>query len=219
MLDKIQQQKKAAGEYAASLVENGMVVGLGTGSTVRYFVDRLGERVANEGLDIVGVTTSNRTAHQARCLGIPLADVDAVDPQLNGIKGGGAALLYEKVVAKNSKRNIWIVDGSKQHAELGHFPLPVEVVSYGEQQLCRLFKKHNLNPILRLDEDGRPLTTDNGNNIIDLHLDTIPFPEELATWLSNQVGVVEHGLFLNVCDEVIVGGDEIQVLKRDMAKN
>ena len=152
MLDKIQQQKKAAGEYAASLVENGMVVGLGTGSTVRYFVDRLGERVANEGLDIVGVTTSNRTAHQARCLGIPLADVDAVDyidltvdgadavdPQLNGIKGGGAALLYEKVVAKNSKRNIWIVDGSKQHAELGHFPLPVEVVSYGEQQLCRCF--------------------------------------------------------------------------------
>ena len=79
MLDKIQQQKEAAGEYAASLVENGMVVGLGTGSTVRYFVDRLGERVANEGLDIAGVTTSNRTAHQARCLGISLADVDAVD--------------------------------------------------------------------------------------------------------------------------------------------
>lgn len=220
------EQKRAVGKYAATLIENGMVVGLGTGSTVKFFVEELGRRVNEEGLDIVGVTTSTRTAEQARTLGIALADVDdvdhiditvdgadVVDAQLNGIKGGGAALLYEKVVAKNSRRNVWIVDASKVHEALGHFPLPVEVVTYGAEQLCRVFDNHGLHPVLRRTADGEPVKTDNGNEIVDLHLDTIPFPSELANWLANQVGVIEHGLFLNVADEVIVGGDEIQVLK------
>ena len=166
------EQKRAAGKYAATLIENGMVVGLGTGSTVKFFVEELGRRVNEEGLDIVGVTTSTRTAEQARTLGIALADVDdvdhiditvdgadVVDAQLNGIKGGGAALLYEKVVAKNSRRNVWIVDASKVHEELGHFPLPVEVVTYGAEQLCRVFDNHGLHPVLRRTADGEPVKT------------------------------------------------------------
>lgn len=221
-------QKKAAGEYAASLVENKMVVGLGTGSTVKFFVDELGRRVNEEGLDIIGVTTSNRTTKQAEGLGIVVKKVDEVDSidltvdgadivdaKLNGIKGGGAALLFEKVVAQASKKNIWIVDESKVHEKLGHFPLPVEVTIYGHQQLLNRFAAKGLNPKLRLTEDGQPLVTDGGHYIIDLDLDIIENPEELDLYLKAQAGVVEDGLFLNIAKEVIVGGEEIKTIVRD----
>ncbi|MDR3190315.1 MAG: ribose-5-phosphate isomerase RpiA [Lactobacillaceae bacterium] len=221
------QQKQQVGEYVAQLVPNHCVVGLGTGSTVRFFVEALGRRVQTEGLQITGVTTSNKTAKLATELGIPLADVDAVDyieltidgadrvdQQLRGIKGGGAALLYEKIVAANSRKNIWIVDESKVCDTLGGFPLPVEVIAYGAEHLMQLFAEEGLYPSLRTTSEGTPLITDNGNQIIDLHLDVIEEPENLAAWLANQVGVVEHGIFLDLCDEVIVGGNEIRVLKK-----
>lgn len=221
------EQKKQVGKYAASLVEDKMTVGLGTGSTVKFFVDALAERVKNEGLDIIGVTTSNRTAEQATSLGIKIVDLDAVESidltidgadrvnqQLDGIKGGGAALLFEKIVAINSKQNIWIVDETKLADPLGGFPLPVEVVTYGVGHLIELFAKADLHPVLRKDAAGETVVTDNGNYIIDLHLDQIENPVELADWLAQQVGVIEHGLFINIANHVIVAGEEIKVLDR-----
>lgn len=223
----IQAQKQQVGIYAAQLVENNTVVGLGTGSTVKFFVDALAERVQKEGLQIIGVTTSTRTAEQARSLGIKIVDLDEVesidltidgadrvDNDLNGIKGGGAALLFEKIVAINSKRNVWIIDNTKIANPLGGFPLPVEVVKYGVKHLLNKFAEANLNPVLRVNEDGSTVETDNGGYIIDLHLDVIEKPEELANWLSNQVGVVEHGLFIGIANEVIIAGDEIKTMHR-----
>ena len=139
--------KELVGKKAAEYVESGMTVGLGTGSTAYYFVEEIGRRVKEEGLEIVGVTTSLATKKQAEALGIPLKSVDEVDyidvtidgadeiaPDFSGIKGGGGALLFEKIVAEQSKSVIWIVDESKMVDYLGRFPLPVEVVPYGSEQ-------------------------------------------------------------------------------------
>ena len=141
--------KELVGKKAAEYVESGMTVGLGTGSTAYYFVEEIGRRVKEEGLEIVGVTTSLATKKQAEALGIPLKSVDEVDyidvtidgadeiaPDFSGIKGGGGALLFEKIVAEQSKSVIWIVDESKMVDYLGRFPLPVEVVPYGSLQMC-----------------------------------------------------------------------------------
>lgn len=215
--------KKKAAEFAAQYIEEGMTVGLGTGSTVAFFLDALAEKK----IDFTGVTTSNRTAARGAELGMKIVDVDEVDhidvtvdgadevdTYLNGIKGGGAALLMEKIVAKNSTKNIWIVDQSKVKPVLGTFPLPVEVVPYGSGQLARKFEKDGLNPTLRLDQEGKTLVTDGGHYILDLHLSGMDSPERLSDYLSNEVGVVDHGLFLNTADIVIVGGDEIEVKER-----
>ena len=146
--------KEQVGIKAAEFVKDGMIVGLGTGSTAYYFVAELGRRIKEEGLQITAVTTSSVTYDQAESLGIPLKAIDdvevvdvtvdgadEVDPQLNGIKGGGGALLMEKIVATNSKDCIWIVDESKQVATLGAFKLPVEVVQYGAENLFRHFEQ------------------------------------------------------------------------------
>lgn len=223
----VTEQKRQVGKYAAGLVEDHMTVGLGTGSTVKFFVDALAERVNNEGLNIIGVTTSVRTAEQAQSLGIKIVDLDDVDEidltvdgadrvnkNLDGIKGGGAALLFEKIVAINSKKNVWIVDETKLADPLGGFPLPVEVVTYGVGHLNTLFANEGLKPVLRTDAAGETVVTDNGNYIIDLHLDTVEKPVELADWLSKQVGVIEHGLFINIANRVIVAGEEIKILDR-----
>ena len=145
--------KELVGKKAAEYVESGMTVGLGTGSTAYYFVEEIGRRVKEEGLEIVGVTTSLATKKQAEALGIPLKSVDEVDyidvtidgadeiaPDFSGIKGGGGALLFEKIVAEQSKSVIWIVDESKMVDYLGRFPLPVEVVPYGSLQLFKRFE-------------------------------------------------------------------------------
>ena len=210
--------KQMVGIESAKYVKDGMTVGLGTGSTAYFMVEEIGRRMKEEGLNIVGVTTSKATEKQASELGIPLKSIDEVDhvdltidgadeisKDFQGIKGGGAALLFEKIVATYSKENIWIVDESKMVEHLGKFPLPVEVIPYGSQQVFNQFKEQNFNPKFRTTEDGSLLLTDSQNYIIDLYLETIENPKELAALLDTQVGVVEHGLFLDITTKVIVG--------------
>lgn len=210
--------KEMVGKLAATYVSDGMTVGLGTGSTAFYMVEEVGRRVKEEGLKIIGVTTSKETAAHAEKLGIPLKSIDEVDfvdvtidgadeisADFQGIKGGGAALLFEKIVATYSKKVIWIVDESKMVTHLGKFPLPVEVIPYGSKQLEKLFIKNNWHPVLRKDAKGHNVLTDSNNYILDLHLEKIAQPEKLALELSQLPGVVEHGLFLNRVHTVIVG--------------
>ncbi|MDF7663481.1 ribose-5-phosphate isomerase RpiA [Bifidobacterium sp. ESL0763] len=219
-MDKQQQDalKKAAGIEGAKFIEDGMIAGLGTGSTVRFLVDELGRRTQEEGLKFTGVTTSRRTAEQARGYGIEIVDIDdvdhidlaidgadEVDKDFNGIKGGGAALLWEKIVNENSDYNIWIVDESKVVDTIGAFPLPVEVIPYGAGHVIKRFEAKGYQPVLRLDAEGNDVRTDENNYIVDLHLGRIDHPQELAEDLINTVGVVEHGLFLDRVNKVIVG--------------
>ena len=218
--------KKQAGIKAAEFVQDGMIVGLGTGSTAYYFVEEIGRRIKEEGLSITGVTTSSQTTKPALGLGIPLKSIDdvdgvdvtvdgadEVDPNFNGIKGGGGALLMEKVVGMATKDYIWVVDESKLVDPLGSFKLPVEVVQYGSERLFRLFSDKGYKPSFR-EKDGLRFVTDMQNFIIDLDLGTIPDPEKLADELDHQVGVVEHGLFNGMVDKVIVAGQSgIQILK------
>ena len=212
--------KEQVGIKAAEFVTDGMIVGLGTGSTAYYFVAELGRRIKEEGLQITAVTTSSVTYEQAEGLGIPLKAIDdvevvdltvdgadEVDSALNGIKGGGGALLTEKIVATNSKDCIWIVDESKQVETLGAFKLPVEVVQYGAENLFRHFEKKGYSPAYR-EKDGQRFVTDQGNFIIDLDLKVIPDTEALAEELDRTVGVVDHGLFLGMVSKVIVGTPE-----------
>ena len=220
IMDKATQDalKKAAGVQAAQLIQDGMTAGLGTGSTVRFLVDELGRRMQEEGLKFTGVTTSRRTQEQAEGYGIKIVAVDdvdqiditidgadEVDKNFNGIKGGGAALLWEKIVATNSKKIIWIVDESKVVDTIGKFPLPVEVIPFGAGHVVKRFEKRGYKPVLRLDAEGKEVLTDEKNFVVDLHLDRIEHPQELAQDLITTVGVVEHGLFLNMVDTVIVG--------------
>ncbi len=215
-MDKV---KERVGRQAADYVEDGMVVGLGTGSTAYWFVDELGKRLEAGTLkDIVGVTTSRRTTHQANQLGIPLKDIDDIarvdvvvdgadecNMDFNGIKGGGGALLQEKIVAQYSNKVVWVVDESKMVKELGAFPLPVEIVPFGSWRLFHEFKKANLNPSFRKSGDDSLYVTDSGNYIIDLDLQLIHQPEAFSHHLKSIVGVVEHGLFMNYADTILVG--------------
>lgn len=211
--------KAQVGAEAVKYIKDGMIVGLGTGSTVRYMVDALGKRVKEEGLNIVGVTTSNRTTKQAESLGITIRDIDdvdhidlcidgadEVDDDFNGIKGGGGALLWEKIVNNASEKKIWIVDQSKLVHRIGKFGVPVEVIPFGAQHVFNRFEKAGYNPQWRMDGDQR-YRTDEHNFIIDLKVGEISDPHALAEDLIHTVGVVEHGLFLNRVDMVIVGRD------------
>ena len=213
--------KELVGIEAAKFVKDGMTVGLGTGSTAYYLVKELGRRVNEEGLKITGVVTSSKTEQQAKELGIPLKaidDVESVDLTIDGtdeisddfqgIKGGGAALLFEKVVATYSKDCIWIVDESKMVNKLGNFPLPVEVVPFGSHNVFRLFESKGYKPTWRMTDSNELLTTDGGHYIIDLHLEVIEDPHALAAELDKCVGVVEHGLFIDKISRVIVGTPE-----------
>ena len=180
-MDKAQQDalKKAAGIEAAKLIQNGMIAGLGTGSTVRFLVDELGRRVKEEGLEFTGVTTSRRTQEQAEGYGIKIVNIDdvdhidvtidgadEVDKNFNGIKGGGAALLWEKIVATNSNKIVWIVDESKVVDTIGKFPLPVEVIPFGAGQVVKKFEAKGYKPVLRLDANGEPVRTDENNYVV-----------------------------------------------------
>ncbi|QDJ16095.1 ribose-5-phosphate isomerase RpiA [Lactiplantibacillus plantarum] len=211
------QLKQLVGQKAVEYIQDGMQVGLGTGSTVKFMVDALGERVKNEHLNIVGVSTSDRTAAQAKALGIPMKSVDEVDhldltidgadeiaDDFQGVKGGGAALLFEKIVAINSDKVMWIVDESKMVHQLGAFGLPVEVIPYGSQHVFEKMAARGYNPVFRKVNDEL-VRTDSNNIIIDLHIDPITDPHALAEDLIHMVGVVEHGLFLDMVNTVIVG--------------
>ncbi|UQS83952.1 ribose-5-phosphate isomerase RpiA [Bombilactobacillus thymidiniphilus] len=210
--------KQDAGVKAVDFIKSGMTIGLGTGSTVTYLVEELGKRVQSGQLDVDCVATSQRTFEQASNLGIKmhaLSDVnqidltidgaDEIDLNFQGIKGGGAAQTYEKIVALNSQKNIWIVDESKMVDQLGAFPLPLEVVPFGWKQLFDRLHKENLNPHLRCDEKHQPILTDMNNYVIDLYLQKIMHPHLLANWLNQQTGIIEHGLFLDLVNTVIVG--------------
>ncbi|MFD1465347.1 ribose-5-phosphate isomerase RpiA [Lapidilactobacillus mulanensis] len=210
--------KKAAAEQAAQFVEDGMMLGLGTGSTVFFLVEAIAKRVKEEHLHITGVATSSRTAQQATELGIKMIDIndaptldltidgaDEIDANFQGIKGGGAAHLLEKIVALNSKRNVWIVDQSKLVQNLGAFPLPLEVIPFGSNKLFQRLAAENLQPEYRLNANGERMRTHNKNFVIDLHIGVIEHPHLLGDWLDHQTGIVEHGLFLDVVSQVVVG--------------
>jgi ribose 5-phosphate isomerase A len=226
-------QKRAAAARAVEFVRPGMKLGLGTGSTAKHFVDLLGERV-KAGLDVICVPTSEATHAQAKSLGIPLTTLDdtpaldltvdgadEIDPKLNLIKGGGGALLREKIVAAASARMIVISDPSKLVQTLGRFPLPVEVTPFGytatriavEKAISSLQKPGTLS--LRKGKDGHPFVTDGGHWIIDAALARIDDPEAMAHALSGIPGVMEHGLFVGLAALVIIGGpDGIKILER-----
>jgi ribose 5-phosphate isomerase A len=209
-------RKKLAGEKAVQYVKDGMLVGLGTGSTVFWTIKRLGELVKN-GLEIHGVPTSKNTEKLAKEVGIPLttmADVNELDLTIDGadevshdldlIKGGGGALLREKMVASISRRLIIVVDDSKCVPIFGKFPLPVEVVPFGVEITSKQLSVLGCIPILRT-ENNVPFITDNGNYIQDCHFSSIPEPHELNRILNMIPGVVENGLFVNMVDTVVVG--------------
>ena len=208
MADELNPLKRLAAESAVTQVADGMVVGLGTGSTAEFVLQALAARI-REGLRITGVPTSERTAARARELGIPLAvDVatdiaidgaDEVDPQLNLIKGRGGALLREKIVAQSSSRFIVVVDESKLVARLGVGLLPIEVVQFGWQATARRILQIGGKP------QRRDLVTDNSNYILDCAFGLIETPESLASELDRITGVVEHGLFIGITTEVHVG--------------
>ena len=200
-----------------------MIVGLGTGSTVFYFVHALADRV-KEGLNIQMVSTSIQTVELAKSLGLNIKEleeidhidlavdgVDEIDKNFNAIKGGGAALFREKIVADIAKEVIWIYDESKDVEKLGKFNLPVEILPFGYSHTVRKLTEAGLNPVIRK-KDGEILITDNHNYIADLHLGYGFDIEEVKQKLANIVGVVEHGLFLNMCKLCIKGTPEGAVI-------
>lgn len=215
--------KEVVGKEAVKYVEDGMIVGLGTGSTVFYFVHALADRV-KEGLNIQMVSTSIQTVELAKSLGLNIKEleeidhidlavdgVDEIDKNFNAIKGGGAALFREKIVADIAEEVIWIYDESKDVEKLGEFNLPVEILPFGYSHTVRKLTEAGLNPVLRK-KDGEILITDNHNYIADLHLGYGFDIEEVKEKLANIVGVVEHGLFLNMCKLCIKGTPEGAVI-------
>ena len=223
--------KRQAAARALELVRPGMRLGLGTGSTAKHFVDLLGRRVA-EGLDVICVATSEATQAQALSLNIPMSTLDEtpaldltvdgaveVDPQLRLIKGGGAALLREKIVAAASARMIVIADDGKLVPTLGRFPLPIEVVPFGLEATRRAVVAAIAASgaagklTLRTRPDGDTLVTDGGHFILDAHLGAIERPELLAQALNMVPGVVEHGLFIGLASgAILAGADGLRLL-------
>ncbi|HME85995.1 MAG TPA: ribose-5-phosphate isomerase RpiA [Roseiarcus sp.] len=225
------RRKREAAQRALGLVEPGMRLGLGSGTTARCFVDLVGDKVA-AGLNVRCVATSEATAAQAKARGIPLATLDElpeldltvdgadeIDPELRLIKGGGGALLREKIVAAASRRMAVIADATKLVSCLGAFPLPVEVVPFGlaatRRHIERAFAGLSLAGPVRLRGEAAPFVTDGGHYILDCSLGAIADPESLAEALSRIPGVVEHGLFIDYARTAIIAGAEgVKVLDR-----
>jgi ribose 5-phosphate isomerase A len=212
----ITDEKRIAAQKAVGFIESEMIVGLGTGSTVKFMVEGLAEKVKS-GLAVTTVSTSVDTSKLAESLGITVTNlsdvnrinltidgVDEVDAKLNGIKGGGGALLYEKIVASSSERNIWIVDSTKYVEQLGKFPIPVEVVPFGAGHTFNKLAALGYTPKFRLNK-GQNYVTDGKNQIIDLHPGMIKDPIKLNDELLLIPGIIETGLFINICDILIIG--------------
>jgi ribose 5-phosphate isomerase A len=221
------QEKEAAARASLRFVKDGQVVGLGTGSTAAHFIQLLGEQVKN-GLRIRGIPSSDRSREQAAGLGIPLTTLDEcpeidvtvdgadeVDPQLRLIKGGGGALLREKIVASATKYYVIITDASKRVPVLGKFPLPVEVIKFAQAVVARKIEALGAKVELRRGTDGKPYLTDEHNHILDCRFGQISNADALARRLSDIPGVVEHGLFIGMASVVLVAnGSEIVELRR-----
>jgi ribose 5-phosphate isomerase A len=234
-LSPIDKAKFVAAKKAASFVEDGMRVGLGTGSTAAWLVRCLGEQVRDHGLRITGVPTSTRTAELAREVGIDVVSLDEArwldltidgadefDADLNLIKGGGGALLQEKIVATASDQMVVIADAAKEVEHLGNFPLPVEVIPFGWQTTQALIEE----VLVSMDVMGRkatlrmngslPFITDECNHILDLHLGRIGNARQLAMVVNQIPGVVENGLFIDICDQVVIGYGDGRIEVRDI---
>jgi ribose 5-phosphate isomerase A len=228
-MDTKDELKRQAAYSAAEYVESGMVIGLGTGSTTRFALERIGELLAQGALrDIVGIPSSRQTEKVAHERGIPLTSfdmhpkidltidgADEIDPSLNLIKGGGGALLREKVLAQASNRNIIIVDEGKLSPQLGTlWALPVEVIPFALRTEEDYLK--SLGSTVERRQDARDLfLTDENNVILDARFGPISNPEDLAVQLNGRAGIVEHGLFIGLATEVIVAGEEgVRHLKR-----
>lgn len=221
------QEKEAAARASLRFIKDGHVVGLGTGSTAAYFIQLLGEQVKN-GLRIRGIPSSDRSREQAASLGIPLTTLDEcqqidvtvdgadeVDPQLRLIKGGGGALLREKIVASATRQYVIITDASKRVPVLGKFPLPVEVIKFAQALVTKKIEALGAKVILRRSADGKPYLTDENNYILDCHFGQIRGADGLANKLSDMPGVVEHGLFIGMASVVLIAnGSEIVELCR-----
>ncbi|HCY74426.1 MAG TPA: ribose 5-phosphate isomerase A [Ignavibacteriales bacterium] len=219
-------EKLLAAEKSIEFIRNGMTVGLGTGSTVYFLVSKLAELI-KQGLNLKCVSTSKQTTKLAKGLGIEITDInlvdkihltidgaDEVDPNLNGIKGGGGALLFEKVTAAASEKVIWIIDSSKYVKLLGKFPLPVEVIPFGSNHLFKRFFEAGYNPAVRKIGKENYLT-DSGNEIIDLQINKIQDSVKLENEIKLIPGVVEVGLFNNIADTVIIGRENsTEILNR-----
>jgi len=234
-LSPIDTAKFVAAKRAVEFVEDGMKIGLGTGSTAAWMVRCLGEMIRDDGMSIAGVPTSSRTAElaqkagikvitldEARWLDLTIDGADEFDPQLNLIKGGGGALLQEKIVATASDRMIVIADPTKAVQHLGLFPLPIEIVPFGWQTTKALVEEMldsldviGQNATLRMNRDT-PFITDEGNYILDLHLQRIGNPRQLSLVLNQVPGVVENGLFIDICDVVVVGHGDGRVEVTDI---
>jgi ribose 5-phosphate isomerase A len=220
-----EDQKKAAARAALDYVKPGMKVGLGTGSTASHFITALAEK-AKAGFEVECVATSKATFELAKSLGLKMVTLeqqphldltvdgaDEFDAKFQLIKGGGGALLFEKIVATSSRYMITIADQSKQVETLGRYPLPVEVVPFGVNatawkieralRICGLKGKL----VMRL-KNGKPFVTDAGNTIIDISLGAIPEPDRLGNLLSVTPGVVDHGLFIGICGIILMGSDD-----------
>ncbi|MGE3954285.1 MAG: ribose-5-phosphate isomerase RpiA [Parachlamydiales bacterium] len=214
----LEEAKAAVGRAAAELVEEGMVIGLGTGTTARYLIDALAER-CRQGLTIQGVATSEASLARAIAHGIPMLDIDEagqidldfdgadeIDPEKRMIKGGGGALLREKMVATFASEMVVLIDESKRVGKLGRAPLPIEVVPFGHFHLEERLREMGYEPTLRRTDQGDPYTTDNGNYILDLKLaQPLEDPEFHHLRLRTLPGVVETGLFLNLAGRVLIG--------------
>ena len=234
-LSPIDKAKFVAAKRASEYVEDGMRVGLGTGSTAAWLVRCLGERVRDHGLQMTAVPTSTRTAELARDVGIKVVTLDEAkwldltidgtdefDCDLNLIKGGGGALLQEKIVATASDKMVVIADDAKEVETLGAFPLPIEVIPFGLQTTKTLVEE----TLVSMDVSGRsstlrmngatPFVTDEGNHILDLHLKRIGNARQLSLVLNQMPGVVENGLFIDICDSVVIGYGDGRVEVRDI---
>jgi ribose 5-phosphate isomerase A len=230
MPDDRKPLKKIAAEKAVDYIKSGMLVGLGVGSTAIYAVDKIGELINSGSLtNITAIACSKATHDYATDLGIPLTfldkkkliditidGADEVDQKLNLIKGGGGALLREKIVAQSTIRQIIVVDDSKLSQHLGrNFSLPIEVLQFGYRSHFSFLKDIGGNPIQRINDTGKPYITDQGNFIIDSDFGAILEPQKLASKLDQRAGIIAHGLFLNLASEVIVASSSgINILKK-----